>query len=250
MPPPKGTAASDRSPSSGALEVADPAGNVPTTGATAPPVNRPMSDIRVPISHVAHCCRPSKTSFSGDREHEIFGVRRNIGCSITRAQDCGNASHWWLGAGSSPQGQGRTDVRRTYPCAVAQLALDSERTAPPAAHPALKGFHPAVAEWFARRFPEGPTPPQAEGWPLIRSGRDTLIAAPTGSGKTLAGFLVAIDSLYRSAAEGIDVESTASVVYVSPSRLLPSTSPRTCSARWRRSPPSPGRWACRLRTCE
>ena len=57
----------------------------------------------------------------------------------------------------------------------------------PAVHPALAGFHPAVAEWFRRRFPDGPTAPQAEGWPHIAAGHDTLIAAPTGSGKTLAG---------------------------------------------------------------
>ena len=64
------------------------------------------------------------------------------------------------------------------------------------------GFHPAVAEWFDRRFPEGPTPAQQQGWAQIARGRDTLIAAPTGSGKTLAGFLVCIDRLYRAHARG------------------------------------------------
>ena len=63
---------------------------------------------------------------------------------------------------------------------------------------AVDGFHPAVGEWFRRRFPEGPTPPQRDGWPHIAAGTDTLIAAPTGSGKTLAGFLVCIDRLYRA----------------------------------------------------
>src|SRR5688572_11625235 len=81
-------------------------------------------------------------------------------------------------------------------------------------------FHPAVAEWFARRFPEGPTPPQEEGWVHIAAGRDTLIAAPTGSGKTLAGFLVCIDRLYRAHAEGGGVEGRAQVAYVSPLRAL------------------------------
>ena len=46
----------------------------------------------------------------------------------------------------------------------------------------LESFHPAVRTWFERRFPEGPTAPQAGGWPQIAAGRDTLIAAPTGSG--------------------------------------------------------------------
>src|SRR5688500_19121100 len=80
--------------------------------------------------------------------------------------------------------------------------------------------HPAVAEWFRRRFPEGPTPPQEEGWARIAAGRDTLIAAPTGSGKTLAGFLVCIDRLYRAHAEGGAVEGRAQVAYVSPLRAL------------------------------
>ena len=60
-----------------------------------------------------------------------------------------------------------------------------------------EGFHPAVATWFERRFPDGPTEAQAQGWVRIAAGDDTLVAAPTGSGKTLAGFLVGIDRLYR-----------------------------------------------------
>jgi ATP-dependent Lhr-like helicase len=81
-------------------------------------------------------------------------------------------------------------------------------------------FHPLVDEWFRRRFPEGPTEPQARGWPLVAAGLDTLIAAPTGSGKTLAAFLVAIDALYRAHDEGLDVGSTTRVAYVSPLKSL------------------------------
>ena len=105
---------------------------------------------------------------------------------------------------------------------------------PPGAVPAPRGgengeaaggrggddFHPAVREWFRRRFPDGPTEPQRDGWPLVAAGRDTLIAAPTGSGKTLAGFLVAIDSLYRAHDAGEDVAVGTRVVYVSPLRAL------------------------------
>src|SRR5262245_40662698 len=86
---------------------------------------------------------------------------------------------------------------------------------------ALSSFHPAVREWFTRRFPEGPTEPQAEGWPAISSGHDTLIAAPTGSGKTLAAFLVAIDRLFREAPGPASVEEEPTrVVYVSPLKAL------------------------------
>ncbi|MPY96009.1 MAG: DEAD/DEAH box helicase, partial [Acidimicrobiia bacterium] len=84
----------------------------------------------------------------------------------------------------------------------------------------LAGFHPAVAAWFARRFPEGPTPPQAEAWPAIAAGLDTLVAAPTGSGKTLSAFLVAIDQLYRAHERGALVAGRTHVLYVSPLRAL------------------------------
>lgn len=55
----------------------------------------------------------------------------------------------------------------------------------------LSAFHPAVAAWFERTFP-GPTPAQTQAWPAIRSGHNTLVAAPTGSGKTLTAFLSAM----------------------------------------------------------
>jgi ATP-dependent Lhr-like helicase len=87
-------------------------------------------------------------------------------------------------------------------------------------HPALAAFDPAVAGWFAHRFPDGPTLPQADGWASIAQGHDTLIAAPTGSGKTLAGFLVAIDALYRAHAAGQDIAGETRVVYVSPLKAL------------------------------
>jgi len=80
----------------------------------------------------------------------------------------------------------------------------------------LSSFHPAVRDWFASRLGE-PTAPQRDGWPHIRAGRHTLIAAPTGSGKTLAAFLSAIDALLRSGPELID---ETRVLYVSPLRAL------------------------------
>src|SRR4249919_791997 len=85
---------------------------------------------------------------------------------------------------------------------------------------AVDGFHPAVAEWFRRRFPDGPTEAQAQGWPHIATGADTLIAAPTRAGKTLAAFLVAIDRLYRDHDRGVDVSTGTRVVYVSPLKAL------------------------------
>src|SRR5207247_702801 len=75
---------------------------------------------------------------------------------------------------------------------------------------------PAVRTWFKARLGE-PTAPQLDGWPLIREGRHTLIAAPTGSGKTLAAFLSAIDSLLR---QGADLADQTQVLYVSPLRAL------------------------------
>ncbi len=82
----------------------------------------------------------------------------------------------------------------------------------------LEAFHPAVSGWF-RQCHGSPTDPQREGWPAIRSGRHTLIAAPTGSGKTLAAFLSAIDSLVRqSLTAGLPTELR--VLYISPLKAL------------------------------
>ena len=79
-------------------------------------------------------------------------------------------------------------------------------------------FHPAVAAWFNGAFPAA-TPAQQQAWPAIRSGCDTLIAAPTGSGKTLAAFLAALDELVRRGTAEPLPDETA-VVYVSPLKAL------------------------------
>ena len=83
---------------------------------------------------------------------------------------------------------------------------------------ALAGFHPIVASWFEEIFGT-PTTPQAQGWPEVMAGRDTLIAAPTGSGKTLAAFMWSINRLIQSGAEGA-LEDCTQVVYISPLKAL------------------------------
>lgn len=97
----------------------------------------------------------------------------------------------------------------------------SSRSAPPQGSP--NQFHPAVAAWFARAFP-CPTEAQAQAWPAIQSGRNTLVAAPTGSGKTLTAFMAAIDALVReglaAAAAGGELRDATTVVYVSPLKAL------------------------------
>jgi ATP-dependent helicase Lhr and Lhr-like helicase len=82
----------------------------------------------------------------------------------------------------------------------------------------LAWAHPIVREWFIARFGSA-TEPQAEGWPAILGGRDTLITAPTGSGKTLAAFLACIDRLVRHAIDGALTDRTT-VLYVSPLKAL------------------------------
>ena len=79
-------------------------------------------------------------------------------------------------------------------------------------------FHPAVSQWFSATF-EGPSLPQVNGWPTIRSGQNTLIAAPTGSGKTLAAFLCCIDDLMREGLQDGLADETH-VLYISPLKSL------------------------------
>ncbi|HEX5342638.1 MAG TPA: DEAD/DEAH box helicase [Duganella sp.] len=82
----------------------------------------------------------------------------------------------------------------------------------------LYRFHPAVAAWFDAAFP-GATEAQQRAWPLIQSGRTTLVAAPTGSGKTLTAFLAAIDALV-SESRSAPLPDETRVLYVSPLKAL------------------------------
>ncbi len=77
-------------------------------------------------------------------------------------------------------------------------------------------FHVTIRRWFQEKFHD-PSQPQEMGWPPIREGRHTLIAAPTGTGKTLAAFLSAIDSLIR---QGEALADTTQVLYISPLKAL------------------------------
>jgi ATP-dependent helicase Lhr and Lhr-like helicase len=83
----------------------------------------------------------------------------------------------------------------------------------------LDTFHPAVANWFRRTF-GAPTQAQAEAWPQIRAGRNTLVAAPTGSGKTLTAFLAALDELVRAGLQPDGLADRTSVLYISPLKAL------------------------------
>jgi ATP-dependent Lhr-like helicase len=79
-------------------------------------------------------------------------------------------------------------------------------------------FHPAVADWFNRHF-GSPSRVQAQAWPAIQAGHNTLIAAPTGSGKTLAAFMAAIDQLVHEGLQFPLADETR-VLYVSPLKAL------------------------------
>ncbi len=86
---------------------------------------------------------------------------------------------------------------------------------------ALSSFHPLIGDWFATELGP-PTPAQARGWPPIRAGHHTLIAAPTGAGKTLAAFLYEIDALFREGLAEGGLPDETRVVYVSPLKALSS----------------------------
>lgn len=77
-------------------------------------------------------------------------------------------------------------------------------------------FHQATQRWFNDNF-NAPTPVQAQGWPVIETGRNALLVAPTGSGKTLAAFLAGIDRL-----GGLpeDRKPGVRVLYISPLKAL------------------------------
>ncbi|NCO40117.1 MAG: DEAD/DEAH box helicase, partial [Armatimonadetes bacterium] len=82
----------------------------------------------------------------------------------------------------------------------------------------LSLFQPYVRSWFESTF-ERVTPPQAQAWPQIALGNNTLIFSPTGSGKTLAAFLACLNDLFRMGEEGL-LRDQVYVLYVSPLKAL------------------------------
>ncbi|MGH3530715.1 MAG: DEAD/DEAH box helicase, partial [Mycobacterium sp.] len=84
----------------------------------------------------------------------------------------------------------------------------------------LGRFSTVTRDWFAGTF-AAPTPAQADAWPAIADGHNTLVIAPTGSGKTLAAFLWAIDNLAGLAAAPPDERIPGTrILYVSPLKAL------------------------------
>jgi ATP-dependent Lhr-like helicase len=86
-------------------------------------------------------------------------------------------------------------------------------------HPSLSTFHPTVSTWFEQTY-GSPSPPQAEGWPLIAAGQNVLLLAPTGSGKTFAAFLKCLDWLYQQSLTGNSITGGVGVLYISPLKAL------------------------------
>jgi ATP-dependent Lhr-like helicase len=82
----------------------------------------------------------------------------------------------------------------------------------------LELFHPVVKDWFLKNVGV-PSPPQEQGWPIIKRNENVLISAPTGAGKTLSAFLVCINWLLEQGLKGALKDQTY-VLYISPLKAL------------------------------
>ena len=79
-------------------------------------------------------------------------------------------------------------------------------------------FHAAVEDWFYRHF-SAPSEVQAQAWPAIQAGQNTIIAAPPGSGKTLGAFRAAINPLVHHGLQ-FPLADETHVLYISPLKAL------------------------------
>ena len=82
----------------------------------------------------------------------------------------------------------------------------------------LEIFNKLTERWFINTLGT-PTAVQEQAWPVIASGRHTLVTAPTGTGKTLTAFLVFIDRLLEQAGSG-DLKQELQLIYISPLKSL------------------------------
>ena len=102
---------------------------------------------------------------------------------------------------------------------------ETGRGTPPGARGMLgaMAFHPAVRTWFERRFPHGPTEPQAAGWPAIAARREHADRRADRLGQDARR----VPRLHRSAvprgasaARSRPRRARPQVVYVSPLKAL------------------------------
>ncbi len=77
---------------------------------------------------------------------------------------------------------------------------------------------PIIAEWFNNNFADL-TPAQAHAIPLIRKGKNVLVASPTGSGKTLSAFLMILNELF-DLGKHAKLENKVYCIYISPLKAL------------------------------
>lgn len=108
--------------------------------------------------------------------------------------------------GKAPGGrQGAKENIRFVPC-----TLDTD------------GFFALLDEpfrgWFRERF-GAPTLPQCGAVPVIRKGRNVLVASPTGTGKTLSFFTAVLDELFGLARRDA-LPDGIHTLYISPIRAL------------------------------
>lgn len=80
--------------------------------------------------------------------------------------------------------------------------------------------HEGLRRWCVEHFPAGPTPIQAQAWPVVATGQNALLIAPTGTGKTLAAFMAMLDGLLSRGSQDTGERSGVSCLYISPLKSL------------------------------
>ncbi|XP_024012675.1 DEAD-box ATP-dependent RNA helicase 46 [Eutrema salsugineum] len=155
---------------------------------SAPPVSSPVRSQQA-SSGYSRVCSPVKEEEEYSRGSD--GPKSDSGSRFTEASRSGpmNAASGGSSARGPPSSAAGNELSPEAYCRRHEITVTGGQVPPPLMSFEATGFPPELLrEVYSAGF-SGPTPIQAQSWPIAMQNRDIVAIAKTGSGKTL-GYLI------------------------------------------------------------